>query len=173
MHCVGMAAMTMHHYQLELMFLSVIVAVTFSSLAAWLAFRFRRSHDGFPHKLGAASLMGVGIASMHYTGMAATYFMPGPAPRMRHAVEVSTLGAFGIGITTLLLLATVLVSLLFDRRLPAPTSLPRSPRARSSNSASMESRLCTEPFLGIRTASCVYKAATFPACPALNSSTHV
>jgi PAS domain S-box-containing protein len=121
MHYVGMAAMrsaAMHHYRLGLVVLSVVVAVTFSSLAAWLAFRFGRSHQGFTWtKISAASLMGVGIASMHYTAMVAAYFMPGHAPLMRHTVEVSTLGAFGIGITTLLLLGTVLVSLWFDRRL--------------------------------------------------------
>jgi PAS domain S-box-containing protein len=121
MHYVGMAAMrsaAMHHYRLGLVVLSVVVAVTFSSLAAWLAFKFGRSYQGFTWtKISAASLMGVGIASMHYTAMAAAYFMPGHAPPMRHTVEVSTLGAFGIGMTTLLLLSTVLVSLWFDRRL--------------------------------------------------------
>jgi PAS domain S-box-containing protein len=121
MHYVGMAAMrsaAMHHYKLGLVTLSVVVAVTFSSIAAWLAFRFGRSHQEFTWtKLAAASLMGVGIASMHYTAMAAAYFMPGYAPLMRHTVEVSTLGAFGIGMTTLLLLGTVLVTLWFDRRL--------------------------------------------------------
>jgi len=50
--------------------------------------------------------MGVGIASMHYTAMAAASFMPGDVPSTRHTVEVSTLGAFGIGVTTLLLLYT-------------------------------------------------------------------
>ena len=121
MHYVGMAAMrsaAMHHYKPGLVTLSVVVAVTFSSIAAWLAFRFRRSHQEFTWaKVAAASLMGVGIASMHYTAMAAAYFMPGYAPLMRHTVEVSTLGAFGIGMTTLLLLGTVLVTLWFDRRL--------------------------------------------------------
>jgi PAS domain S-box-containing protein len=121
MHYAGMAAMrsaAMHHYRLNLVILSVVVAVTFSSLAAWLAFRFRRSHEGFTWtRLGGASLMGGGIASMHYTAMAAAYFMPGYAPLMRHTVEVSTLGAFGIGMTTLLLLGTVLVTLWLDRRL--------------------------------------------------------
>jgi PAS domain S-box-containing protein len=121
MHYIGMAAMrstAMHHYKPGLVTLSVVVAVTFSSIAAWLAFRFGRSHQEFTWtKLAAASLMGVGIASMHYTAMAAAYFMPGYAPLMRHTVEVSTLGAFGIGMTTLLLLGTVLVTLWFDRRL--------------------------------------------------------
>src|SRR5207245_2051280 len=117
MHYVGMAAMrsaAMHHYRLGLVVLSVVVAVTFSSVAAWLAFRFGRSHQGFTRiKISAASLMGVGIASMHYTAMAAAYFMPGYAPPMRHTVEVSTLGAFGIGMTTLLLLGTTLVTMWF------------------------------------------------------------
>jgi PAS domain S-box-containing protein len=121
MHYIGMAAMrsaAMHHYKLGLVTLSVVVAVTFSYLAAWLAFRFGRSHHAFTWtKINAASLMGVGIASMHYTAMSAAYFVPGYAPRMRHTVAVSTLGAFGIGMTTLLLLATTLITMWFDRRL--------------------------------------------------------
>jgi PAS domain S-box-containing protein len=121
MHYIGMAAMrsaAMHHYKLGLVTLSVVVAVTFSSLAAWLAFRFGRSHHGFTWtKINAAALMGVGIASMHYTAMAAAYFVPGFAPLMRHTVKVSTLGAFGIGMTTLVLLATTLITMWFDRRL--------------------------------------------------------
>jgi PAS domain S-box-containing protein len=119
MHYIGMASMrsaAMHHYKLGLVTLSVVVAVTFSSLAAWLAFRFSRSHHEFTWtKIIAASLMGVGIASMHYTAMAAAYFVPGYAPRVRDTVAVSTLGAFGIGMTTLLLLATTLITMWFDR----------------------------------------------------------
>jgi PAS domain S-box-containing protein len=121
MHYIGMAAMrsaAMHHYKLRVVALSVVIAVAFSSLAAWLAFTFGRSHREFTWaKLSAASLMGVGIASMHYTAMAAAYFIPGDIPSMRHTVEVTTLGAFGIGMTTLLLLGSVLVTMWFDRRL--------------------------------------------------------
>ena len=121
MHYIGMAAMrsaAMHHYRASLVILSVVVAVTFSSVAAWLVIRFGRSHQGFTRtKISAASLMGVGIASMHYTAMAAAYFIPGYAPPTGYTVEVSTLGAFGIGTTTLLLLGTVLITLWFDRRL--------------------------------------------------------
>ena len=61
--------------------------------------------------------MGLGIASMHYTAMAAAYFVTGHTPPIRHTVEVSMIGAFGIGMTTLLLLGTVLVSLWWDRQL--------------------------------------------------------
>ena len=129
MHYIGMAAMrstAMHHYRLSLVALSVVVAVTFSSVAAWLAFQFRGSHQGFTlTKLGAASLMGVGIASMHYIAMAAAYFMPGEIPVMRHTVEVSTLGASGIGMTTLLLLGTTLITMWFDRRLQNERLLQR------------------------------------------------
>jgi PAS domain S-box-containing protein len=121
MHYVGMAAMrsaAMHHYKPALVVLSVVVAVTFSSIAVWLAFRFGRFHQGFTlTRISAASLMGVGIASMHYTAMAAAYFVPGSTPVTRHTVQVSTLGAFGIGMTTLLLLGTTLVTIWFDRRL--------------------------------------------------------
>jgi PAS domain S-box-containing protein len=129
MHYIGMAAMrsaAMHHYRLSLVALSVVVAVAFSSGAAWLAFRFGRSHQGFTWtKVGAASLMGVGIASMHYTAMAAAYFVPGPAPLMQYTVELTTLGAFGIGMTTLLLLGTTLITMWFDRRLQNERLLQR------------------------------------------------
>ena len=121
MHYVGMAAMrsaAMHHYRLGLVLLSVAIAIAFSSGAAWLAFRFGKSPQGFTWtKISAASLMGMGIASMHYTAMAAAYFVPGPVPLMQHTVEVSILGAFGIGTTTLLLLGTALVTIWFHRRL--------------------------------------------------------
>ena len=129
MHYIGMAAMrsaAMHHYSLSIVGLSVVVAVTFSSVAAWLAFQFGRSHQGFTlTKVGAASLMGMGIASMHYTAMAAAYFVPGDTPVMQDTVEVSTLGASGIGMTTLLLLGTTLITMSFDRRLQNERLLQR------------------------------------------------
>src|SRR6266849_4347400 len=47
LHYVGMAAMrsaAMHHYSRGLVIVSIVVAITCSTVAAWLAFRFRRSH---------------------------------------------------------------------------------------------------------------------------------
>ena len=129
MHYVGMAAMrsaAMHHYHPGLVIVSVIVAVAFSSLAASLAFRFGRSSQEFTWmKLAAASLMGTGIASMHYTAMTAAYFTLGDPPPTRHTVEVSTLGAFGIGTTTVSLLATVLIGSWIGRRLANERLLQR------------------------------------------------
>jgi PAS domain S-box-containing protein len=129
MHYVGMAAMrsvAMHRYNPGIVVLSIIVAIVFSCVAVWLAFRFARSHQKFTWtKFAAASLMGVGIASMHYTAMAAAYFMPGHAPVMRQTVEVSTLGGFGIGMTTLLLLGTILATSSIDRRLANERLLQR------------------------------------------------
>ena len=129
MHYIGMAAMrsaAMHHYRVSLVILSVVVAVTFSSGAAWLAFTLGRFHAGLTWtKISGASLMGLGIASMHYTAMAAAYFVPGHTPAMRNTVEVSMLGAFGIGTTALLLLATILVTLWYDRRLANERLLQR------------------------------------------------
>jgi PAS domain S-box-containing protein len=154
MHYIGMAAMrsaTMHHYKLGFVALSVVIAVTFSTLAAWLAFRFRSSQHGVTWtKINAASLMGVGIASMHYTGMAAAYFTPGSAPRTRHTVAVSTLGAFGIGMTTLLLLGTALITMWFDRRLQNERLLQRLYRDLQEREARIR-RLVDANIIGIFT----------------------
>jgi PAS domain S-box-containing protein len=121
MHYIGMAAMrsaAVHYYRPSLVILSVVVAISFSSVAAWLTFKFGRFHQGFTWtKVSGASLMGMGIASMHYTAMAAAYFVPGHTPPVQHTVEVSMLGAFGIGLTALVLLGTVLVTLWWDRQL--------------------------------------------------------
>ena len=152
MHYTGMAAMrsaAMHRYRLSLVALSVVVAVAFSSVAAWLAFRFGRSHQGFTWlKVSAASLMGLGIASMHYTAMAAAYFMPGPKPLISDTVEVSMLGAFGIGMTTLFLLGTTLVTMWFDRRLQNERLLQRLYRDLQEREAKIR-RLVDANIIGI------------------------
>ena len=152
MHYTGMAAMrsaAMHRYRLSLVILSVVVAVAFSSVAAWLAFRFGRSHQGFTWlKVSAASLMGMGIASMHYTAMAAAYFMPGPKPSLSDTVEVSMLGAFGIGMTTLFLLGTTLVTMWFDRRLQNERLLQRLYRDLQEREAKIR-RLVDANIIGI------------------------
>ena len=54
------------------MFISVAIAVQASGLALWFAFRDRGVVDTL---LGAVAL-GLAIASMHYSGMEATHFLP-------------------------------------------------------------------------------------------------
>ena len=127
MHYIGMAAMrlpAMHHYDLPLVILSVVVAIVMSLMALWLSFHLREHAKAtWPRKCASALVMGAGIAAMHYTGMAAARFTPSMMPLdLSHAVHVSRLGVAGITSVTLLVLGLVSISSLVDRRFAAQTS---------------------------------------------------
>lgn len=80
MHYSGMAALRMSpplRYDPFLFAASVVVAIAASMVALKLAFRLRPSSSVFAtmrHKLAVAVVMGLAIAGMHYTGMAAALF---------------------------------------------------------------------------------------------------
>ncbi len=79
MHYLGMASMQMAavtHWRLTLVALSIVIGLVASFLALWLLVRIRESADGFGFapRLAAAALLGVGIAGLHYTAMAACTF---------------------------------------------------------------------------------------------------
>src|SRR5579859_3483127 len=80
MHYIGMAAMrlmAMCHYSSGLAILSVVLAIVISFVALWQTFRFRGDTAGWSfRKTMSASVMGLAIPSMHYTGMAAVKFSP-------------------------------------------------------------------------------------------------
>jgi diguanylate cyclase (GGDEF)-like protein len=102
MHYTGMAAMRMNsaiHYDPTLFVLSVAISVVASGAALWMAFRLRGSAAGTRRRrAGAATVMGLAIAGMHYTGMAAARFqMSGHDP----------VGASGVSNSWLALLITV------------------------------------------------------------------
>jgi PAS domain S-box-containing protein len=99
--------------------LSLIVAVTFSCLALGLMFYFRKpQHVSGWLKLVAAMVMGSGIASMHYTAMAAVTFTPSAmAMPTSNTVSVSELALAGIVAATLLVLAVALLTSWLDRKL--------------------------------------------------------
>ena len=81
MHYTGMAAMSMHpavRYIPSLFMFSVVIAVTASGTALWIAFHLRKSSSITRWlRVGAAAVMGLAIAGMHYTGMAAAQFPHG------------------------------------------------------------------------------------------------
>lgn len=86
MHYTGMAAMRMHpaiRYIPSLFLLSILIAVTASGAALWIAFHLRK-HSANVKRLcvGAAFVMGVAIAGMHYTGTAAAQFPKGSVSSM-------------------------------------------------------------------------------------------
>jgi NO-binding membrane sensor protein with MHYT domain len=73
MHYLGMSAMLMSAtmtYDLNIVAISVGIAIVASIVALWLAFHLR----GKVQMLGSALVMGVAVCGMHYTGMAAVDF---------------------------------------------------------------------------------------------------
>lgn len=78
MHYTGMAAMRMHpaiQYDPLLFSLSIVIAVGASGAALWIAFQLRQHSARVRlYRAGAAVVMGLAIAGMHYTGMAAARF---------------------------------------------------------------------------------------------------
>lgn len=122
MHYIGMVAMRgqmIHHYSAVLVLLSLIVAITFSCLALGLMFYFRKPQQIYGWlKFLAAIVMGSGIASMHYTAMAAATFTASDmATPMSSTVSVSELALAGIVSATLLVLAAALLTSWLDRKL--------------------------------------------------------
>jgi len=83
MHYSGMAAMQMAasmSYDYLWVAVSVIIAVTASSAALWIANHLRRSEvlGEIRVKLAAATVMGLAVSAMHYSGMAAVHFFALP-----------------------------------------------------------------------------------------------
>jgi diguanylate cyclase len=88
MHYTGMAAMRMKpgiQYDPTLLALSIVIAIVASGAALWIAFRLRGfSSSNVLARVGAAVLMGLAIAGMHYTGMAAARFPKNSICSMAH-----------------------------------------------------------------------------------------
>jgi NO-binding membrane sensor protein with MHYT domain/GAF domain-containing protein len=124
MHYIGMAAMRLPatlQYNSFLVVLSVVFAVLISLAALWITFHFRdeKAEIGW-RKTAGAVLMGGGIASMHYIGMAAASFTPsGISADLSRAVSISTLGTAGIAAATLIVLGLALLTAWVDRRFAA------------------------------------------------------
>lgn len=120
MHYAGMAAMQMApllRYSVPLFLLSIVVAVVLAMIALWIKFGLAQLGDiGRSAKTFLASVvMGVAIAGMHYTGMAAARFVKPPGLELSaQPAEISSYLAIGIAVFTILIIAMVLgVSLVF------------------------------------------------------------
>jgi two-component system sensor histidine kinase/response regulator len=122
MHYVAMAGMRLEataHWNVTLVVVSVVIAAVVSAVALWLSFRLRTEVRGLaPLKLASAAVMGVAIASMHYTGMMAASFVPAPAPADYDlAVGVSSVGIAGVVMVTFVVFGLALVTSFLDRHL--------------------------------------------------------
>ena len=108
MHYVGMAAMRMHpliDWHPGWVAASLALAVAASWMALFMAFHLRRSSARLRDRLAAASVLGLGIAGLHYTGMAAARFPLGSVCR---ALDERSLPATTLSL--LVVIGTVLIS---------------------------------------------------------------
>jgi NO-binding membrane sensor protein with MHYT domain len=110
MHYMGMFAMNMRasmEFDLVVVALSVVIAVTAAAAALWLAFHLKRTS----HQLGAAAVMGLAVCTMHYVGMsAATMICTAAAPSDAFTVggRYLVLMVFGVAGVVLLAIAWVI-----------------------------------------------------------------
>ncbi len=119
MHYTGMAAMRIPGnlaYSLPIVVLSVLIAVTAATAALWLTFR----QNAVWQKLLAACVMGLAVAGMHYTGMAAATFtqsVHGTMPETgTMGLGQQNLALYVAGATFLVLFLAMLASSLDQQR---------------------------------------------------------
>jgi NO-binding membrane sensor protein with MHYT domain/nitrogen-specific signal transduction histidine kinase len=115
MHYTGMAALrlpAMISYDAVLLLTSIAIAVAAATAALWIAVRV----TGLLWRLAAAVVMGLAVASMHYTGMAATCFTGRAATiPLEQGFDRGSL-ALAVAAGALVILSLELVSAAVDRR---------------------------------------------------------
>ena len=120
MHYIGMAAMRLTaitRYSALLVTCSILLAILFSLIALLMAFGLREeTRWTVPRRLGSATVMGVAVSAMHYTGMAAATFIPASPPDFSYAVSVSPVGNSGVVLVTLIVLVAAATTSSVDRR---------------------------------------------------------
>jgi PAS domain S-box-containing protein len=123
MHYIGMEAMRMNsiaYYDLKLVVLSIAIAISASLAALWLGFQLRgeNSLTGILQKIGSASIMGIAIAGMHYTGLAAvTMQVNNEFTKPESQILGTSSLALAIAIGTVVILSLTLLTSIFDREI--------------------------------------------------------
>jgi PAS domain S-box-containing protein len=119
MHYIGMAAMRLPaitHFSPVRVACSILLAILFSAITLLLAFSLREeTRWSGPRRLGSATVIGVAVSAIHYTGLAAASFTPASPPDLFHAVSISPLGNNGIVIATLTVLTAAIATSSVDR----------------------------------------------------------
>ena len=123
LHYLCMAAMRLPAitvYSPILVTCSILLAILFSLIALLMAFGLREeTRWTIPRRVGSATVMGIAISAMHYTGMAAASFFPASPPDLSHAVSITSLANNAIAIATLIVLAAAVATSSVDRRASA------------------------------------------------------
>lgn len=120
MHYTGMAALRMKpaiSYRPLLFLTSIAIAITASWVALWIAFTLRDGNQRFMllKRCSAGFVMGLAIAGMHYTGMAAATFQQGAICGAWNGVDSNWL-AFSVTASTLTVLTMTLIYSMLDAR---------------------------------------------------------
>jgi signal transduction histidine kinase len=126
MHYTGMAAIQVVPaitYSPLLVAASVAIAITASFVALWLFFRLRSGESRLIKlaRVGAAVVMGLAIAGMHYTGMAASMLAAGSYCYGGGAALDNNWLAVMIGMIALGVVAVTLITTLYDAHLESRT----------------------------------------------------
>ena len=126
MHYVGMAAMLMAPgivYQPVYFALSVGIAIAAATAALFIAFHLSRHPHGplLLYRLVAAGIMGLAIASMHYTGMLAANFPVGSIC-LAAGDDAQPWLVWTVAITSIVVLGGTLIAALFESRFEATTT---------------------------------------------------
>ncbi|VVP17032.1 putative signaling protein [Pseudomonas fluorescens] len=123
MHYVGMAAMQSRataYYEPSLFALSIAVAIGASFAALWVA-GYLREGSGMAHQLlkySAALILGAGIFSMHFTGMAALQLVLPEGSLPATPVDTSQLQlGLTVALIILLILSSAISAALSDKKL--------------------------------------------------------
>ncbi|NML60857.1 EAL domain-containing protein [Massilia sp. RP-1-19] len=108
MHYSGMAAMNLDgiiRYDLKLFLLSMVVAVLLAGLALWIKFRL----PAWPAL--CAGVMGLAVAGMHYTAMAAAYFVrDGDSKLVDSQISPTLLSAVVLTATSVIITGTIVAT---------------------------------------------------------------
>lgn len=124
MHYIGIASMRMevdYEWNKYLVFLSILIAVSSSFIALWVAFRYRDdlTQKGVLNRLLGGVFLGVAISGMHYTAMAAMKFSPSLQSHLKssHTHNLLATSALAVAVigTTLLILGIAVIGSIVDR----------------------------------------------------------
>jgi diguanylate cyclase (GGDEF)-like protein/PAS domain S-box-containing protein len=131
MHYSGMAAMRLTgliRYDAELFLVSILVAVALATLALWIRLRLQSWQSQWRAWANPVSavVMGLAVSGMHYTAMAATYFIrDGDLAAAASGLAPAFLAAIVLAATSLIIVVTIVATYLGNRNL---SSLRRSYR---------------------------------------------
>jgi diguanylate cyclase (GGDEF)-like protein/PAS domain S-box-containing protein len=116
MHYSGMAAMRFNgliRYDIRLFTLSILVAIVLATFALWIKFRLQAEQSRLKNWATPASamMMGLAVSGMHYTAMAAAYFIRGDGPNVLNVgISPTFLAAIVLASTSLIITLTIVAT---------------------------------------------------------------